>query len=256
VTSRAPTAVFEVLHLDLMGPKTPALGGFSYILMVVDAYSRFKWIFPLRGKRILESLQQFWSEVIRSSKVEAVRCDGGGEFINAEVGSFFRKRGVFMEVTGADTPQHNAKVERALVLVMRTALMMLDDSGFDEKLRALLWVEAVRYATYLANYSPHRGLDGRTPVEVFRTRFPKVKARLFGSTSFILRANRSRYNLESIGEEAIFVGVNKDNPRQGRFYKLSTRRIIQTEDFRIHEGAYRSTSTQKEVPSSADLLWM
>ena len=47
VTSRP----LELLHLDLMGPtRTKSFGGKSYIIVVVDDFTRYTWVIFLRSK--------------------------------------------------------------------------------------------------------------------------------------------------------------------------------------------------------------
>jgi hypothetical protein len=44
----------ELLHMDLVGPaRVHSVGGKWYVLVVVDDYSRYAWVFFLEDKRHL-----------------------------------------------------------------------------------------------------------------------------------------------------------------------------------------------------------
>ena len=65
-------------------------------------------------------------EVQRDRKLKRFHGDGGGEFVNDTLKLFFTEKGVVHTWTTANTPQHNALVERA-------------NRTISEKTRILMW---------------------------------------------------------------------------------------------------------------------
>jgi len=44
------TSIFELVHLDIVGPVQESLHGNKYFLTILDDYSRFGWVYFLEGK--------------------------------------------------------------------------------------------------------------------------------------------------------------------------------------------------------------
>ncbi|KAI3685731.1 hypothetical protein L6452_34989 [Arctium lappa] len=72
-----------MLHMDLCGPvSTPSLGGRRYILVIIDEFTRYTWVFFLRYKsdtteEIIKFIKK--SEVLNGQLVRSVRSDNGTE---------------------------------------------------------------------------------------------------------------------------------------------------------------------------------
>ncbi|TLX69477.1 DDE-type integrase/transposase/recombinase, partial [Labilibacter sediminis] len=76
----------QLLHTDLCGPSSvPSLSGKKYILVLVDDYTKFTWVFFLRAKsETTAELINFikYIEVRVGKPVRRIRSDNGGEFKN------------------------------------------------------------------------------------------------------------------------------------------------------------------------------
>lgn len=46
-----PKTPFSVLHTDHFGPISESVEGFKHILLVIDVFSRFVWLFPCKTQR-------------------------------------------------------------------------------------------------------------------------------------------------------------------------------------------------------------
>ncbi|KAI3678627.1 hypothetical protein L6452_37926 [Arctium lappa] len=110
------TTPLQMLHMDLCGPvSTPILGGKSYILVIVDEFTRYTWVFFLRYKsdtseKIINFIKK--SEVLNGQIVRSVRSDNGTEFRNATLDAFFSDKGISQNFAAVRTPQQNGVVER------------------------------------------------------------------------------------------------------------------------------------------------
>ena len=78
------TTPLQLLYADLWGPShITSTQGYSYYLSILDDYSRFTWIFPLKAKS--DSLQVFidfktFIEKYLEKRIKTVQTDWGGEF--------------------------------------------------------------------------------------------------------------------------------------------------------------------------------
>ena len=108
---------FALVHMDLAGPmQTQSLQGSFYHYIIVDDYSRFKWIFYLRTKsQAFEKFQNFLAFVSTqfNATLKAAHSDRGGEFLSKEFTSYMEARGIEHQLTAPHTPQQNGVAERA-----------------------------------------------------------------------------------------------------------------------------------------------
>jgi hypothetical protein len=74
-----------------------------------------------------------------------------------------------------------------------------------------LWVEALNYATYIQNISPHRSVKDKTPYEAWSGLKPKVAHFcIFGSRAWARIPSEKRKALDPQSTECIFVGYLDD----------------------------------------------
>ncbi|GKC90919.1 retrovirus-related pol polyprotein from transposon TNT 1-94 [Tanacetum coccineum] len=101
----------ELLHMDLCGPtRVASINGNRYILVIVDDYSRFPWVYFLRTKdETLEIIKNFIARVQLKYNVKVckIRTDNGIEFKNATLKAHYDKLGIMQQFSIARTPQQN-----------------------------------------------------------------------------------------------------------------------------------------------------
>jgi transposase InsO family protein len=88
----------QLLHMDTVGPsRVLSMGGKWYVLVIVDDYSRYSWIFFLESKD--EVFEYFWSLALRLNNehpncLKAIHSNNGTEFRNASFDQFCHEHGV------------------------------------------------------------------------------------------------------------------------------------------------------------------
>lgn len=95
------------------------------------------------GEHIMNWITQ--SENLHETKVKFFHSDGGGEYINKTLTTYFKSKGIKVETT---CPQHNGVVKRAFRIIFEMARSML----FHAKLHVVFWGETVCAAIYLMQY--------------------------------------------------------------------------------------------------------
>ncbi|GJV47033.1 integrase, catalytic region, zinc finger, CCHC-type containing protein [Tanacetum coccineum] len=104
----------ELLHMDLCGPmRVASVNGKKYILVIVDDFSRFTWVYFLCSKdETPEIIKKFiaQAQLNYKAKVCKIRTDNGTEFKNATLKAYYEKLGVMQQFSIARTPQQNGVV--------------------------------------------------------------------------------------------------------------------------------------------------
>ncbi|GJR66741.1 retrovirus-related pol polyprotein from transposon TNT 1-94 [Tanacetum coccineum] len=135
----------ELLHMDLCGPmRVPSINGKKYILVIVDDYSRYTWVYFLHSKdetpQIIKKLIA-QAQLNYKAKVCKIRTDNGTEFKNATLKAHYEKLGIMQKFSTDRTPHQNGVVERRNRTLIEAARTMLIISCLPE----FVWAEFVSY---------------------------------------------------------------------------------------------------------------
>ncbi|CAI7909647.1 unnamed protein product [Closterium sp. NIES-54] len=114
----------QTLHMDVWGPaRVRGQGHERYFLLVVDYYSRYTTLFPLRSKGDVTEVLIDWIRAARLQLRESfgsdfpvlrLHSDRGGEFSSARLGAFCHARGIRQTFTLPASPQQNGIADAAL----------------------------------------------------------------------------------------------------------------------------------------------
>ncbi|CAI5521173.1 unnamed protein product [Closterium sp. Naga37s-1] len=161
------TAPFQTLHLDVWGP-SPVLGPRQerYFLIVVDDYSCYTMVFPLRRKADVPTVLEPWLLAWGGAQGLCglrLHSDRGGEFSSTRLETFCQGRGIIQSYTLPASPQQNGVAERRIGLVMEVARTSMCHAGAPQ----FLWPQAVRYAAHQLNLWPSDARPRVTPVSLW-----------------------------------------------------------------------------------------
>jgi hypothetical protein len=164
-----------------------------------------------------------WAEVQTGHRVQRIRHDRGGEYINRSLQEFYSERGIEMEPTAGYTPEANGIAERHNLRLLDMILPMLADSAEPAyglpPLSNHYAAEAAIYANDLHNAMPARAaLVGRTPPEGFLGRGVSLGGfHRFGCRVWVHRPGH-RTKLLSRGVPGRFLGFER--PFLGNIYRV------------------------------------
>lgn len=237
--SRRATRPLELVHADLAGPFEQSLSsGFQYYLLVVDDFSRLRWVKCMRSKaETLAYLMEYvaWANNQHSDsgyRVKALRSDNGGEFTSNALTAFLVKEGITHELTTAYTPQQNGVVERANRTVMESARSMRRAAN----LPLSYWSAAVRAAVHLQNCLPTSALGKISPYQAFYGRPPDcTRWRRFGCMAFVrVPPAKRRGKLDDRAVKCIFIGYPLGS-KAWDFWDPNAKRSIRSRDAEFRE---------------------
>jgi len=124
---------FEVLHLDHIGPLTKDAHGNEYILVIIDAFSRWVELFPTKSTTALETASILLNHIGRFGSPEVIHTDQGPAFHNELVQELLRLCGIEQSFATAYSSEENGIVERANQEVLRHLRALLFDSRVHDK---------------------------------------------------------------------------------------------------------------------------
>ncbi|CAI5951734.1 unnamed protein product [Closterium sp. NIES-65] len=195
-------APLQTLHMDVWGPApVRGQGHERYFLLVVDDYSRYTSVFPLRSKGAVTEVLIDW---IREARLQLRRSfgsdfpvlrlhsDRGGEFSSRLLRDYCRAQGIRQTFTLPDSPKQNGIAERRIGMVMDVAL--------------LLWTGKVGDASAF---------------------------RVWGSRAFV--RDLSADKLSPRAAPCVFLGFPTDAPGW-QFYHPSSRRVLSSQDVTFDES--------------------
>ncbi|CAI7735880.1 unnamed protein product [Closterium sp. NIES-54] len=182
----------QTLHMDVWGPaRVCGQGHERYFLLVVDDYSRYTTVFPLRSKGDVTEVLIDWIRAARLQLRESfgldfpvlhLHSDRGGEFSSARLGAFCRAQGIRQTFTLSASPQQNGIAERRIGVVMdvaRTSMIHAAGPHF-------LWPFAVQYAAHQLNLQPRVSLPETSPTLRWTKKVGDASAfRVWGSRAFV-----------------------------------------------------------------------
>ena len=183
----ATSRPLELLHVDLMGPtKTESMGGKSYIVVVVNDFSRYSWVEFLREKsKACEKMEKLCKKLQNEKGVPIakIRSDHGKEFKNARFEAFCKEHGIKKKFSAPKTPQQNGVVERKNRVIQEMTRVMLINKDIPQK----FWAKALNTLCHIGNRIFFKVGTKKTSYEIWKEKKPKVKYfRVFGSKCFIL----------------------------------------------------------------------
>ncbi|CAI7877047.1 unnamed protein product [Closterium sp. NIES-54] len=213
------TAPLQTLHMDVWGPaRATGQGRERYFLLVVDDYTRYTTLFPLRSKGEVSDVLIPWIRTVRLQLRERfgqdlpvlrLHSNRGGEFSSDLLRDFCRVKGIRQSFTLPNSPQQNGIAERRIGLVMevaRTSMIYAAAPHF-------LWPFAVWYAT------------GKVcDASVFR---------VWGSRAFVRDTSADKLSARTI--PCVFLGCVPDAPGW-QFYHPTSRRVLPSQDVTFDES--------------------
>ncbi|CAI7872965.1 unnamed protein product [Closterium sp. NIES-53] len=167
---RAPAsvriAVFYGAMLD--SRSAAALDRERYVLLVVDDYTRYTTVFPLRGRSEVPDDLIPWIHAVRLQLREWFRedlpnlrlhSDRGGEFSSELLQEFCRGEGILQSFMVPASLQQNGVAEHHIGLVMEVARTSMIHSAAPH----FMWPFAVQYVAHQLNLWPRVSLPETSP---------------------------------------------------------------------------------------------
>ncbi|CAI7749493.1 unnamed protein product [Closterium sp. NIES-54] len=226
--------------MDVWGPaRVRGQGHERYFLLVVDDYSRYTTVFPLRSKGEVTEVLIDWIRGARRQLSESfgsdlpvlrLHSDRGGEFSSDFLRAFCRAEGIRQTFTLPASPQQNGIAERRIGMVIDVARTSMIHAAAPH----FLWPFAVQYAARQINLQPCVSLPETTPTLRWTGKVGDASAfRVWGSRAFVDDASADK--LSSCAVPCVFLGFPPDAPGW-QFYHPTSRRVRSSHDVTFDES--------------------
>ncbi|CAI7892657.1 unnamed protein product [Closterium sp. NIES-54] len=233
-------APLQTLYMDVWGPaRVRGQGHERYFLLVVDDYSRYTTVFPLRSKGEVTEVLIDWIRAARlwlresfgsDFPVLRLHSDRGGEFSSARLGAFCRAQGIRQTFTLPASPQQNGIAERRIGMVMDVARTSMIHAAAPH----FLWPFAVQYAAHQLNLQPRVSLPETSPTLLWTGKVSDACAfRVWGSRAFVRDLSADKLSPRAV--PCVFLGFPPDAPGW-QFYHPTSRRVLSSQDVTFDES--------------------
>ncbi|CAI7911825.1 unnamed protein product [Closterium sp. NIES-53] len=233
-------APLQTLHMDVWGPAcVRGQGHERYFLLVVDDYSRYTTVFPLRSKGDVPEVLIDWIRASRLRLRESfgsdfpvlrLHSDRRGEFSSARLGAFCRAHGIRQTFTLPASPQKNGIAERRIGMVMDVARTSMIHAAAPH----FLWPFVVQYAAHQLNLQPRVSLPETSPTLLWTGKVGDASAfRVWGSRAFVRDLSADKLSPRAV--PCVFLGFPPDAPGW-QFYHPTSRRVLSSQDVTFNES--------------------
>lgn len=256
-TNFSAKKVLELVHGDLCGPISPeTASGYRYFFLLVDDYSRYMWVYFLKGKdEALKAFRNFCALVEKGTekRVKTFRTDRGGEFMSAEFQKYCENAGIERHYTTPYTPQQNGVVERRNRTIVEMARSCLKEMQLPDN----MWGEAIRNSVYILNRVPTRALTGQTPYEALTERKPDIShIRVFGCLAHMKLPGNHLQKLDNRSKRVVNLG-REPGTKGYRLYDPEVNRIYVSRDVVFEEAkswCWNQSGVNKETPGQFTVI--
>jgi len=247
--------ILDKIHVDLCGPISPTgIDGEKHFLTIVDDYSHFTAIYPIRNKsEASERLEEFKYKYENKfgGRIKAIRCDSGTEFVNETVRKIFKD--AEFEITPPYTHALNGVAERANRTITEMARAMIIDKSVEK----YLWPYAVMYAAYILNRIPSKAICDELPATRAKIEVDYGKIKIFGCELYSLVEKSFRDRFDSKTRKMKLVGITNTgykvfDPINRRVYTRSDVKFIESDEDRTHKVGIELESNEEDKKNTDD----
>lgn len=132
--------------------------GIKYLLVIVDVFSRFLWVRPLRDKKAQSIIDAFKDVLNGPRQPKAIRTDKGSEFYNQFLKRYFKEKGIKIFYALNET---KANFAERYIQTLKKRLYRYFTHTQKHK-----YTDILQDMVMSINETPNRSLNGRAPASV------------------------------------------------------------------------------------------
>lgn len=158
-TSLFPAArvPMEIIHIDHFGPLQQSPDGYKHILVVVDAFTRFTWLFLTRSTTSRETILYLNNLFSTFGSLSELVSDRATAFSSNEFAEFIIRNRVKHRMVAVAFPWANGMVERVNRFLKSSLVKLIDAPGE--------WRERLGALQYIIN-NTHHAVTKSTPAKL------------------------------------------------------------------------------------------
>ena len=225
-----------------------------WFVTFIDDCTRMTWIFLLKNKSdVCDIFQNFYHMILTQfqKKIQVLRSDNGGEYLNHSVKTFCLKNGILHQTSCAHTPQQNGTAERKNRHLLEVARSLLLEMHMPKS----FWGDAVLSAAYLINRMPSSVLSFQTPLQSLSyycdiNSALHILPRVFGCVVYVHMHTPHRGKLDPRALKCVFIGYSSSQ-KWYKCYHPPSRKVFVSQDVTFWEDeAYFTSETSLQGENS------
>lgn len=131
-----PQSPFQVMHTDHFGPLIKTTDGFRHVLTLIDAFTRFTWLFPVKSTSSKETINCLSTVFDVFGNPSELVSDRGTAFSSFEFSEFTQTRNIKHRQVAVAAPWANGLSERVNRFLKTSLRKVVDDqSDWSKKLK-------------------------------------------------------------------------------------------------------------------------
>lgn len=148
----------SIYHLDHLGPLASTHKSYRFIFSVVDSFSKFVWIYPVKSTTTVEVIQKMEVQRTVFGNPEIIISDRGTAFTSTQFGEYCQAQNIKHTLTTTGVPRGNGQIERVNGVIV-PVLTKLSLNKPDE------WYKHTNNLQRFLNCTWHRSIQ-KTPFEI------------------------------------------------------------------------------------------
>lgn len=189
---------FKTIHLDHYGPiKMPSSDRSRYILVIVDAFTKFVKLFPVKTTNSDEVIKHLTNYSCFYSRPERIITDRGSCFTSKNFNNFVENHYIEHVKTASKTPEANGQAER----INKTLTPMLAKLSSESTLK---WDKLLPKIEYVYNNTHNRSINNCPSVLLFGVQQNNLHSENYNIETFIKNNQQAieNRNIEEIRDRA------------------------------------------------------
>ena len=160
------TVPFRTVHIDHKGPLHPIGANNVHCLLIIDAFSRFLMVYPVRDTTALATITTVEKWILSCGISQSIIHDRCTAFINTEFVNWTKELGITLRPRTAHSPWTNGKIQTQNQHIARFWRNFLNDTGNN-------WSSLAPKFAFAHNTS-FNYTTGRTPYEIVFLTKPQI----------------------------------------------------------------------------------
>ncbi len=151
----------EKINIDTVGPWPVTPDGYAHVLVVIDCFTRFVVLYPLRTVQAEEAARTLLGYVCTFGCPNEIQSDGGTQFANEVICELMKLMRTKHTITLAGSSQQNGIVERCNKEVNKHTRVLL---GSQPDIGG--WFDSIPLVMRILNAAPHKSLGKISPMQL------------------------------------------------------------------------------------------
>ena len=202
---------FDTIHIDHLGPFIKSKKKNSYLLLIIDAFTKFIMLVPVKSTKTVHSIRALKNYFHTFSVPKRLISDRGTSFTSIKFRNYLDSLGVKHIMNAVATPRANGQIER----YNRTVLAALSAKNYSKPEK--LWDDCVTEIQWGLNNTLNKGTN-KTPAEAL------FGVKTVGTPDSLIQLNvcddLDNADLDSIRNE-IRIYIEKAQTRESAFGSTS-----------------------------------